>query len=71
MIPVTLQPEPEDFDIKVRQPGLAWLAKQGIAPACPPPKASDLPAYWSRSNKQLWAAYSGVCAYLEILRQGL
>jgi len=66
MIPVTPQPEPEDFDTKVRQPGLAWLAKQGIAPACPPPKASDLPAYWSRSNKQLWAAYSGVCAYLAI-----
>jgi hypothetical protein len=66
MIPVALQPEPEDFDTKVRQPGLAWLAEHGIAPASPLPKASGLPAYWSQSNKQLWTAYSGVCAYLAI-----
>ncbi len=32
----------------------------------PPPKASDLPNYWTHSNKQLWEAYSGVCAYLAI-----
>jgi hypothetical protein len=53
MIPVAPQPEPEDFDTKVRQPGLAWLTEHGIAPASPPSKASDLPAYWSQSNKQL------------------
>ena len=26
MIPVTLQTEPADFDVEVRQKGLAWLA---------------------------------------------
>lgn len=66
MIPVKLQPEPDDFDKKVRQPGQTWLADHGIAPDAPPPKAADLPNYWIRSNKQLWDAYSGVCAYLAI-----
>jgi uncharacterized protein (TIGR02646 family) len=66
MIPVTQQAEPADFDAKVRQPGLKWLADEGIALNAPPPKASDLPAYWSKSNRQLWDAYSGVCAYLAI-----
>ncbi|MDH4216157.1 MAG: hypothetical protein OEV23_04580 [Gallionella sp.] len=66
MIPVTLQPEPADFDVKVRQKGLAWLANEGIAPNSPPPRASKLPNYWSASNKQLWDAYKGECAYLAI-----
>lgn len=66
MIPVTLQPEPADFDAKVRQKGHEWLGEQGIALDAAPPKASDLPNYWSHSNKQLWEAYSGVCAYLSI-----
>ncbi len=64
MIPVTLQPPPANFATLVQQPGLAWLAQQGISPNAPPPKASDLPNFWTRTNKQLWDAYSGVCAYL-------
>jgi len=66
MIPVTLQPEPADFDQRVRQPGRDWLANQGIALNAAPPRAADLPNYWTRSNRQLWEAYSGVCAYLAI-----
>lgn len=66
MIPVTLQPEPADFDTEVRLRGQAWLGEKGIDPNAAPPKASNLPNYWSRSNKQLWEAYSGVCAYLAI-----
>jgi uncharacterized protein (TIGR02646 family) len=66
MIPVTLQPEPPDFDAKVRQPGLAWLTSNGIAPNSPPPDASLLPSHWRKINEQLWKAYSGVCAYLAI-----
>lgn len=66
MIPVALQPEPADFDDEVRQRGHAWLRAQGIALDSAPPKASKLPTYWSRSNKHLWDAYSGVCAYLAI-----
>lgn len=66
MIPVTLQLEPADFDVKVRQKGHAWLAHEGISLNSPPPKASNLPNYWSLSNKQLWDAYKGECAYLAI-----
>lgn len=66
MIPVQLQPEPADFDANVRQPGRDWLATNGIALDAPPPKASELPNHWARSNKQLWESYGGVCAYLAI-----
>jgi uncharacterized protein (TIGR02646 family) len=66
MIPVTLQPEPVDFDAKVRQRGHAWLARKRIALDAAPPHASKLPPYWTQADKQLWDAYSGVCAYLAI-----
>lgn len=66
MIPVQLASEPTDFDTQVRQPGRQWLTDKNIPLDSAPPKASDLPAYWSRSNKQLWDAYGGVCAYLAI-----
>jgi len=66
MIPVTLQPEPADFDQQVRQPGRNWLFDHGIALKSAPPKGSALPNYWTRCNKQLWETYSGVCAYLAI-----
>ena len=66
MIPVTLQPEPPDFKQEVRQKGHDWLNSKGIALNVAPPKGTKLPNYWSHSNKQLWDAYSGVCAYLAI-----
>jgi len=66
MIPVTLQAEPADFDIEVRQKGLVWLAAEGISSHAVLSKSVKLPNYWSHSNKQLWDAYSGVCAYLAI-----
>ncbi len=66
MIPVTLQKEPADFDVKVRQPGQAWLANKGIALTAAPPKGTILKNCWTHSNKQLWTSYSGVCAYLAI-----
>jgi uncharacterized protein (TIGR02646 family) len=66
MIRVSLQNEPNNFDTNVRQPGLTWLAGQGIAANGPLPKKTKLPAYWSNSNKALWEAYAGTCAYLAI-----
>jgi len=66
MIPVTLKKRPDDFNTEVRAKGRNWLANKGIAFNTAPPKASDLPNYWSHSNKQLWVAYGGVCAYLAI-----
>lgn len=66
MIPVVLQPEPEDFDERVRQPGLTWLVEHNVAFDQAPADASNLPSYWRRSNEQLWKAYGGICAYLSI-----
>lgn len=66
MIPVELQPEPPDFDENVRQRGRSWLANHGVESDAPPPDPAALPAYWQPFNRQLWAAYDGVCAYLAI-----
>ena len=66
MIPVALQPEPADFDDQVRQRGHDWLATHDIPLNQAPRDPSALPNYWTFSNKQLWEAYSGTCAYLAI-----
>lgn len=66
MIPVTLKPEPADFDAKVRQPGRRWLKQHGIDFNAAPPEPAKLPNYWRDMNKDLWEAYGGVCAYLAI-----
>lgn len=64
MIPVIPQDEPGDFQRKVRDPGLRWLRDQGIAMDQPAPDPSALPTYWRETQKALWDAYDGVCAYL-------
>jgi hypothetical protein len=56
MIRLHPQPEPDDFDAKVRQPGLRALNRR---PAVPPP-------LWRECLQQLWDAYGGICAYLSI-----
>lgn len=54
MIFVQPQPEPPDFDVKVRQPGKKCLSNY---------PAKRLQSYWSRITPDLWKAYGGVCAY--------
>ena len=54
MIPVQLQPEPTDFDERVRQPGIQALRGS----------PDKLPDYWTRCLKQLHKASQGICAYL-------
>ena len=66
MIPVELQPEPPGFHENVRQRGRTWMKSHGVEPDAPPPDPAALPPYWRGSNRQLWDAYSGVCAYLAI-----
>lgn len=51
MIHVEPQPEPPDFDARVRQPGQADL------------RSSELRPLWRHCATQLWEAYKGVCAY--------
>jgi uncharacterized protein (TIGR02646 family) len=64
MIPVAEKPEPGNFDDQVRQPGLKWLQDNRVALDQPPPDPAKLPTYWRETQKELWTAYDGVCAYL-------
>ncbi|MFN7528436.1 MAG: hypothetical protein ACK5QA_13580 [Dolichospermum sp.] len=59
MIPVKPQPEPDDFDEKVRQPGLVFLSK------VPNPKTEDWKKhdYWVKSLPDLYTSYNKICAY--------
>ncbi|OUO49681.1 hypothetical protein B5F76_13440 [Desulfovibrio sp. An276] len=66
MIPVTPQPEPEDFDTKVRQKGLRWLAEHDIDITDPLPSRTKLPPYWRACLDELHSRYGGVCAYLAV-----
>ena len=52
--------------MKVRQPGLRWLAERGWSADQAPPVAGDLPAYWRELLFELWQRYSRTCAYLSI-----
>ena len=59
MIHVDLKPEPADFDVRVRQPGNAFL---NTTPT-PNSKQWSKNNHWSRCSAQLYQAYGGVCAY--------
>ena len=59
MIPVVPAPEPVDFDVKVRQPGVAFLQSN------PSPSSKDWRrhGYWRRAIGDLLAAYTSICSY--------
>ncbi|MDQ2805411.1 MAG: hypothetical protein M3Z04_00605 [Chloroflexota bacterium] len=61
MIPVTLQPEPVDFDAKVRIPGNKFLLR------APAPinwkKEGKGKEFWTRELDDLYKLYGGICAY--------
>lgn len=59
MIPLQLRPEPAEFDIKVRQPGIAFLKINNN------PTSNDFKknAFWKNSAQDLHKAYLGICAY--------
>ncbi|MBO1066389.1 MULTISPECIES: hypothetical protein [Nostocales] len=61
MIPIKPQPEPDDFDEKVRKPGLAFLSK------FPNPTNKDYEnknaTYWRESLNDLYKSYNKICAY--------
>lgn len=59
MIHVNIQPEPTDFDERVRQPGNDFLA------TCPQPNSKQWSKhnYWNRISSDLYRAYGGICAY--------
>lgn len=55
MIHVERQPEPETFDVQVRQPGLNNLAQ-----------CRAINNYWRHCHNDLYNAYQGYCAYLAV-----
>lgn len=59
MIPVTLQAEPSDFDLRVRRPGNSFLRSNPK----PTPKQLRAKNYWSRCLPNLRNAYNKICAY--------
>lgn len=64
MIPVQKQPEPDDFDQKVRQKGRKWLTDHGLPTHGPVPKGTELQPYWRDCLPQLRSSYKGICAYV-------
>ena len=66
MLHVTPQPEPDDFDTKVRQKGLAHLKEKGIALDKPLPRKTEINAYWKDCLEDLFDQYSSTCAYLAV-----
>jgi hypothetical protein len=63
MIPVQKQPEPDDFDLKVRQKGRKWLADNGLTNHGPVPKGTRLEPYWRECLTQMHKSYQRICAY--------
>lgn len=59
MIHIDLKPEPADFDIRVRQPGNAFLASTPN----PNSKLWSQHNYWNRCSSQLYDVYGGICEY--------
>ena len=59
MIPIVLQPEPHDFDVKVRRQGQKFLRKHSK----PTNKQFRNNNYWNKCLPKLIAAYHCVCAY--------
>lgn len=57
MIPISLQPEPNNFDLDVRQKGAKWLQEN---------TSNKLPPYWRECLDDLYTAYDGICAYYAI-----
>lgn len=61
LIPVIPQPEPESFDVRVRQPGRGYLATVQEKKATPKFKGRN--KHWNEALDNLREAYKQVCAY--------
>ena len=59
MIPVEMQPEPEEFDTKIRSPGSLFLKR------IPNPSSNDWDGkeFWQRALPDMRIAYRTICSY--------
>ena len=71
MIAVQQQPEPPDFDAKVRQTGVAWMRAHGIADNQPLPRGTRLKDYWRECKPDVYERYGRCCAYLAVYMQDI
>jgi hypothetical protein len=60
VIPVKPKPEPASFNLKVRQKGSKWIAKQEL----PLPAGTKIPDYWTDCLDDLCVSYGRICAYV-------
>ncbi len=66
-----MQPEPAEFNARVRQRGNAWITKHNLDKNAALPEGMDYPkpAYWAKQKdgysclEQLYLAYQKICAY--------
>ena len=63
MIRISPQPEASDFDARVRQPGLEFLAESGISIEMEAPANFDWKDLWRNALEDLYDDYDGICAY--------
>lgn len=67
MIRVTAEPEPPQFDERVRQPGLALIAELAAEVGSEDAIAPDqFQPYWRRALDDLLVGYDRICAYLSL-----
>jgi uncharacterized protein (TIGR02646 family) len=66
VIPVEERDPPPEFEAKVREPGLRWLAERGLPLAGPVPDGVTLSPFWRECLDDLHREYRGVCAYVSV-----
>jgi hypothetical protein len=79
VIPVLPQPEPAEFETRVRQRGKAWILEKTLNPLEPLPAGTEYPknpAFWAKQRdgysclEQLYEAYQETCAYTGLYISG-
>lgn len=63
MLRIDLLPEPADFDVYVRQFGLAWLRAQPWDMNCEAPEKTVFPDFWKHCRDDLRSAYGARCCF--------
>ncbi|WCM21169.1 hypothetical protein NDK50_06865 [Paraburkholderia bryophila] len=63
MLRIVVGQEPNDFNLTVRQPGLAWINAEGLNIHAEAPPKTDFPAHWSACRDDLRRASDARCCF--------
>lgn len=66
MIYIEAQPEPENFNLTVRQKGLVYLHESNIDLNKPLPSKTKVSPFWRECMLDLHTSYKGICAYMGV-----